>query len=74
MYGYYNIVRKLVDHKDILVDQGNAKGVTPLCAASSLGLIDIVWTLLQKADINRASLAGNPPLHHACVSPASAHN
>ncbi|WP_165485081.1 ankyrin repeat domain-containing protein [Legionella rowbothamii] len=70
-YGYYDIVQKLVEREDILVDQGNSGDITPLCAASYLGLVDIVWALLPKSNINQPSNAGNGPLHYACALPSS---
>ncbi|MDR3503365.1 MAG: ankyrin repeat domain-containing protein [Legionella sp.] len=68
-YGCHDIVQKLIEREDILIDQGDAQGITPLCVASSLGYVDIVRTLVPKANINQPSDAGNTPLHYACASP-----
>ncbi|USQ13320.1 ankyrin repeat domain-containing protein [Legionella lytica] len=67
-YGHQEIVQKLIDRDDILVDQGEAEGITPLCAASSLGFVEIACILLKKANVNQPSNAGNTPLHYACAS------
>jgi ankyrin repeat protein len=73
-YGCYGSVLKLLEREDILADQGNTKGITPLCVASSLGFVNIVWALLPKSNINQPSDEGNTPLHYACASSSSKEN
>lgn len=73
-YGCYGCVLKLLERGDILADQGNTEGITPLCVASSLGFVNIVWALLPKSNINQPSDEGNTPLHYACAASSSKEN
>jgi ankyrin repeat protein len=66
LYTAVEAVGNLFKRDDILYDEPNRKGMTPLHIASMFGLTSIVEILLLRgADVNRQNHEGDTPLHLA---------